>query len=283
MVSPRTMRTMRRTATTIGFAVVLFACRTASANPGITGYSGKPYGGTTETCVTNCHANGGGKPTLTIDVPSALTANATGQVSITVSGSSARTSLNAALSDGVTATAGQNTTVPFPTQTPGEVAAVSPPPGGGSATYKFSFVAPNKNGPIMLWVAGMAASGSGTGGDAVSFATRTITISGATATNPPGKDAGNGNGNGTSDGGTSGASGNGGESNGVGASGSGDDDDDRDGTTSSGSGRRLSYNDSDSGCATAPSGTAAGSAASAAMAASIVALLRQRRRRSSSS
>ena len=38
-------------------------------------------------------------------------------------------------------------------------------PNGASNTYTFSFVAPAKNGPITMWIAGMSASGSGTGGD----------------------------------------------------------------------------------------------------------------------
>ena len=37
----------------------------AAAYPGVTGYSGKPYNGVSETCTTNCHAAGGAAPTLT--------------------------------------------------------------------------------------------------------------------------------------------------------------------------------------------------------------------------
>jgi hypothetical protein len=160
----------------------LFIARAAAAFEGTTGYSGKPYDGVGATCKT-CHLGNGKAPTLDITVPTTMKAGETAQVTIVVKGSLGRTSMNAALSDGVAATKGSNTSIPFP-ETPGEVAAVAPPPSGGTGTYKFSFVAPQKNGPVTLWVAGMSASGSGTAGDGVATTTRTITVSGATESSP---------------------------------------------------------------------------------------------------
>lgn len=186
----RALGTKPSTVAVLAFVATLGTTRLAVANLGIAGYSGKPSNGKSDNCATNCHTGGGARPTLTIDVPSALQAGTRADVSITVNGSNSRTSMNAALSNGVTATAGENTTVPFP-QAPEEVTAVIPPPSGGSATYTFSFVAPNRNGSISLWVAGMAANGSSTFGDGVATAMRTITVSGATSSGS--SDAGSSN------------------------------------------------------------------------------------------
>jgi len=118
----------------------------------------------------------------------------------------------AAFSAPVVATKGQNTDVPFPVQTPDEVAAVAPPPNGASGTYKFSFVAPNANGPLTMYLAAMSASGAGTGGDGVAVTTRTITITGATGggTTDGGTTGDGGTGGTTHDGGTGGTTGDGG-------------------------------------------------------------------------
>jgi MYXO-CTERM domain-containing protein len=159
-----------------------------SAHPGVTGYSGKPYNGMSETCTTNCHATGGAAPTLTITAPTTVQAGSTTSVTIVVAGNKSRTSMNAAFSDGVKTIEGANTDTPLPVEEPTEVAATVPPPNGATGTYKFSFIAPQRNGPVTMWVAGMAASGNGTGGDGIANATRTITVIGAVA--PPTPDAG---------------------------------------------------------------------------------------------
>ena len=151
----------------------------AHAHPGTTGYSGKPYNGVSETCTTNCHAKGVAPPTLTITVPASVQAGSTNAVKIVVAGNKSRTSLNAAFSDGVKTTKGANTDTPLPKEEPTEIAAVVPPPSGGSATYDFTFTAPLVSGTITMWVAGMAASGNGTNGDGVANAVRTITVTGA--------------------------------------------------------------------------------------------------------
>lgn len=261
----------------LALVVVTAAPRPAAANPGITGYSGKPYYGASKTCKTDCHTGGGPVPSLVINAPEALEAGKTGQVSITVNGSLSRTSMNAALSDGVKATAGNNTTIPFPTETPGEVGAVVPPPSGGSATYTFSFVAPNKNGPVTLWIAGMAASGDGNGGDGVATATRTITVSGATASTP--EDAGPSGGGSTSSGGSTANDGGrradgGGTSSSSGDETSGDDDE----STTGASGRRLSSQESD-GCATSRTAPADASAVACAALTALALTFARRRRR----
>jgi len=160
-----------------GSFLLLGAAR-ASAHPGITGYSGKPYNGVSETCTTNCHAKGVAAPALTITVPASVQAGSTNAVKIVVAGNKTRTSMNAAFSDGVKTTKGSNTDTPLPKEEPTEIAAVVPPPNGAAGTYDFTFTAPPTAGTITMWVAGMAASGNGTNGDGVAATTRTITVTG---------------------------------------------------------------------------------------------------------
>ncbi len=262
-----------RLALVVTLAALATASRTARATPGITGYSGKPYSGVDDTCSTNCHGGNGTPPTLNITVPSTMKAGETADVTIVVNGTRTRTSMNAALSDGVTATKGQNTDVPFPVETPGEVAAVTPPPNGANGTYKFTFVAPNKNGPITLWVAGMSASGSGTGGDGVATAKRTITVSGATA---PANDAGSTD---PDDAGTSPSPSDGGAGATFDASAPGSDDDDDESEGSGGRGRRVSDGDDGGGCSAAHAGGRdAGAAGAAALVAFALVVSRRRAR-----
>ncbi|MDF2693335.1 MAG: hypothetical protein K0S65_1718 [Labilithrix sp.] len=269
---------MSRASITFGILGALtFAPLDAQAFPGVTGYSGKPYDGVSATCETTCHQNNSAPPKLTITVPSSVTANSKVDVTIVVAGSKARTSLNAALSDGVVATKGMNTDIPFPQDTPGEVAAVMPAPSGASGTYKFSFTAPKSNGPITLWVAGMSASGGGTGGDGVAKDVRTITVTGGTMPDadagtepqpPAGNDAGMDSGS-ESDDGTSDEE-------------SGDRDPAEDDSSSSSSRRsRLASGAGDGGCTFAPPirGSELGSSALTAVA--VLALVRALRRRGS--
>ncbi len=199
------LRLAPRCALFVAVAAVTLA-RSAGAHPGITGYSGKPYNGTSETCTTNCHAKGANPPTLTITVPTSVVAGSTSQVTIVVAGNRVRTSLNAAFTDGVKTVKGTNTDTPLPAQEPTELAAVDPPPSGATATYKFSFIAPNVPGAITMYVSGMAANGSGTGGDAVATTTRAITITALDAgmASDAGSSSGTSGTGGTSGGGTSG-------------------------------------------------------------------------------
>jgi len=195
------------------------AAREASANPGITGYSGKPYNGSSHTCL-ECHGGGGAPPTVDITIPTAMKAGQSADVTIVIKGSRVRTSMNAAFTTGVVATKISNTDIPFPLQTPDEIAAVVPPPDGATGTYKFSFVAPNKNGTITMYLAAMSANGSGTGGDGVAVTTRDITITGATSGGPTDGGAGDGGGPGpTGDGGGPGPTGDAGTGTGTGTDG----------------------------------------------------------------
>jgi hypothetical protein len=164
----------------IGFGLLLVASP-ALANPGINGYSGKPIFGNTDTCDSACHQPTAPAPKLTLTLPESVAAGSTSKVTIVVEGTRARTSLDAAFTTGVKTIEGQNTKVPFPTQTPEEIVAVTPPPPGASGTYEFSFVAPATNGTITLWVAGMSADGAGSGGDGVAKTTRMITVTGGTS------------------------------------------------------------------------------------------------------
>jgi hypothetical protein len=161
-------------------AALLFASGTAFANPGINGYSGKPYFGQADTCDTNCHKPTTPIPTITLTMPTTVQAGSTNDVTLVVNGTRTRTSFDAAFSDGVVVTKGSNTNVPFPMETPDEVVAVDPPPSGATGTYKFSFTAPQTNGTITLYVAAMSASGAGTANDGVAKTTRTIMVTGGT-------------------------------------------------------------------------------------------------------
>lgn len=241
---------------------IAFACslpREASANPGITGYSGKPYNGMSATCTTNCHAASNPQPTLAITAPATVQAGSTTEVTLVVNGTRARTSMNAAFTDGTKTVAGTNTARPLGDLEPTEIGAKDPPPNGASGTYTFSFIAPNKNGPITMWVAGMSTNlNSNTSGDGVAVTTRTITVSGADAGTPP-TDAGtssSGNGvDGGSDASTSSGS-SGGTKPADGGSSSGDPGSSSGGASSSGEGGGEA---SDSGCSTTAGGGRAGS------------------------
>ena len=187
---------MRFAALALTASLVVLVAGPAAAHPGITGYSGKPYNGVSETCTTNCHAKGGAAPTLTITVPASVVAGSTNAVKVVVAGNKTRTSFNAAFSDGVKTVKGTNTDTPLPKEEPTEIAAKVPPPNGATGTYDFTFIAPPSAGTITMWVAGMAASGNGTSGDGVANAVRTITVTGGTT------DAGTDGGGSTDAGGT---------------------------------------------------------------------------------
>lgn len=261
-----------------GLATLLIS-GSAFASPGITAYNGKPSAsGDTSRCTTVCHAAAGAAPTLDINVPTAMKAGETGAVTVVVKGTGERdrTSLSASFSNGVKASKGQNTEVPFPDVDPGDVAAVIPPPSGRNGTYKFSFVAPNRNGPISLWIAGMSASGQGSGGDGAAYEKRTIMISGATEM--PEEDAGSSSGNTSSSGSpsSSSSSSSGTPSEEPGSS-SGDDEP---GSTSSSSGRprRLGSSDDSGGCSLAGSPVDLGVLAPPALVALTLLAARRRRR-----
>ena len=170
-------------------------------------------------------------------------------VTLVVAGTRSRTSFDAAFSDGVVVTAGSNTHVPFPLETPDEVVAVDPPPSGATGTYKFSFTAPATNGTITLWVAAMSANGAGTANDGVAKTTRTIMVTGGTN---PTSDAGASSSSSSSSGSSGSSGGSGGSTDGGGPSGG---DGGSSGASSSGSGagpRRLAPAD-EGGCHVTPS------------------------------
>jgi len=231
---------------------LLLVSGVARANPGINGYSGKPYFGMAETCDTNCHKPPSTPvPTVTLTVPATVQAGSKNDVTLVIAGTRQRTSFDAAFTDGVVVTAGQNTNVPFPVETPDEITAVTPPPNGGTGTYKFSFTAPKTNGTITLYIAAMSASGAGTANDAVVKTTRTITVTGGTTP--------------TSDAGASSSSSSTSSSSSSSGSTSGGTDDAGEKTSSGGwsgssgsseSPRRLSNSGDGGGCAVARSGDA---------------------------
>lgn len=273
--------------------VVLTIASPASAFRGITGYSGKPYNGISSNCATTCHTqNKSTPPRLTVTFRDEASGNETSgetptitakgkvDVTIVVAGSLNRTSMNAALTTGVVGSKGQNTEIPFE-QEPEEIAAVDPPPSGATGTYKFSFIAPSTNGTINLWVAGMSASGGGTGGDGVTALKRDITVTGGTTPQPDAgaPDAGGGVDAGSTTDGGGGSSGSSGSSGATeeDAGGAGDDDDDGSSGGSSSGRPRLTQND-EGGCSAGPSSDRGALAfAPVAMAAAALAIARRRR------
>lgn len=229
----------RVTLVTAGALLASLFSGVASASPGINGYSGKPYFGMNDTCETNCHKPSTPVPTIALTIPATVQAGSKNDVTLVVTGTRTRTSFDAAFSDGVVVTAGANTSVPFPVETPDEVVAVDPPPSGATGTYKFSFTAPATNGAITLWVAAMSASGAGTANDGVAKTTRTIMVTGGTN---PAPDAGSSSSSG-------GASSSSSTSSSSSSSSGGTADGGDESTSSSGgaSGRRLGSSSSDTG------------------------------------
>lgn len=193
---------------TAAATLAFVASATASATPGITGTSGKypndPAGGV----CTRCHS-GGTPPTVTVTAPSTVEAGTKGvEVTINVVSSTGRIALNAAISNGLKVTAGQNMDIPE-----GETVELTHTPlvfNQGNADFKFTFDAPTVNRTLRVWVAAMANSGDGTGGDGVRVVPPVeIQVTGGgvappeedSGTNNPGTDGGGSSGG---DGGTSG-------------------------------------------------------------------------------
>ncbi|MBX3233652.1 MAG: hypothetical protein KIT84_21135 [Labilithrix sp.] len=246
----------------LGFGVGAFLLASgAGANPDISGYSGKPYDGVADTCTTNCHAGASPAPTLTITAPESIKAGESGEITIVVNGTRTATALNAALTTGAVATAGQNTVVPFPDEQPSEVAsgrAVN----GANGTYKFTFVPPNRNGNITLYVSAMSTNlDRNRNNDGVKSETRTIMVTDAKEEPAP------------TDGGASSSSSSSSSSGGVSTKPSdagrgGDDDDDDDATPAP----------AEEGCGVTPSGGLDAGAALLALGVAAVLVSARRRR-----
>ncbi len=158
-------------------------------------------------------------------------------------------------------------------------------PSGGQATFTFKVTAPASGTAIKLWAVGLAANGSGTGGDKAAQITKDITVTGGSTTPPPDagtpvNDAGTGPGS-SSSGGVSDAGGTGaptkpGSTSGRDASTSDNDADEDD---EEGSGRRSSVPAETAACAFGGRAVEAG-VFPILMLAGAAAVARRRRRRS---
>lgn len=192
-------------------SVAALAPASAWANANLSaGYAGKPEPGTgSETCADHCHQNGGTAPTLTLSGPSTLTAGMSGSYTLTVAGNSVETGAAVAVTQSdpttpaallTTLTAGQNMKASF------DELVHAAPVSGASGTYKFSLKAPQTNGTLTLYYAGLSANkNNGDSGDNGQKGTMNVTITGGL---PPGGGGGGdagGGGGGTDAGGGGGA------------------------------------------------------------------------------
>jgi hypothetical protein len=159
----------------------------ASANGGgVAGYTGKPtsFSPQGESC-NQCH-NGGIAPQVSITGPATLAAGQVGDYTLVVSTGQPRAAGAVAATDGValTPSAGGGFRDSF-----GEmVQDGSKAPSGGQATFTFRVKAPLTGNTLRLWGVGLAANGSGAGGDRATHVTRDITVTGGAP--PPQSDGG---------------------------------------------------------------------------------------------
>ena len=237
----------------VGVAAGLFALTltaTASAtSSGLAGDSGKSSG----TCGT-CHT-GGAAPTVAIDGPDTLAANAQGSYTITVTTSLTSTGIDVAGSQGVALAAGTGDKVMS-----SEIVQSSPLAAtGGSAQYTFTVTAPGFGQSLTLFASGVGANGDGAmGGDGAVAITKTIAVTGGSAAPPTSSETSTSSKKKKS---------------------SDDDDDDDDSTASKQTTVANPWNDTQS-CAVSrgPSGDATPVVAAAFVALGLVASMRRRRR-----
>lgn len=162
----------------VGLAITTFAATASAYGGGASGYTGKQEG---RSC-NSCHS-GGTAPQVTITGPDTLAAGATGDFTMVVSTNQSKAAGGIAASDGASLTPGTNLV-----DEEGELThsngGVSP--SGGKATFTFKVTAPANGTTMRLFAVGLAANGSGTGGDKAAQITKDIAITGGgTATNPP--------------------------------------------------------------------------------------------------
>lgn len=271
---------MQRRFASRAFLLALFTGATASANPGLSGYSGKPdpFSGQSATC-NPCHS-GGTAPAVMLSGPTTLKSGEVGEYTFTVTHNNTRSAANITVPgfhsnpDGGTLEARTGTKVEFNEIWPTNYTQ------NGSATFRFGLKAPATGGKTRIWAVGMAENGGGRTGDGVQATTLDVTIDGPAGPGPGPSDGGpttapDGAVIDTGDGGGSGT----GSGNGTGdgdGTGSGADD----GTGTDSRTRRSSGSSDEGGCSTSPVGSSAGVAAGwlAATAAIVVAARRRRAR-----
>ena len=169
-------RHMKRYNSILPLVLILTSVTVASAKPGYNGYSGLTAG---KTC-GDCHS-GGAKPVVSLKSgPVSLLEGQTGQYTVTVAGSLARTEIDVAASDNngaKLALVSDNTTTKI---SGGEAIPISNFKAGASADYTFSVTAPKGATAITLYALGLASNGNGTGGDGEDAKTFKVTVTSGT-------------------------------------------------------------------------------------------------------
>ena len=159
-------------------AMTTIAASAFAYGGGATGYTGKQEG---RSC-NSCHS-GGTAPQVTITGPDSLAAGATGDFTMVVSTNQSKAAGGIAATDGTTLTAGTNLHDEDGELTHNSGAATV---SGGKATFSFKLTAPANGTTLRIFAVGLAANGSGTGGDKATQITKDIAITGGgTATTPP--------------------------------------------------------------------------------------------------
>lgn len=161
----------------------------ASANGGgVAGYSGKPTTTSPEGQSCNqCHS-GGAAPQVSLTGPATLTAGQSAEYALVVSTGQARAAGAVAGSDGalLAPSVGGGLRDSFGEMVQDGSRAVA----GGQATFRFRVTAPTSGTTLKLWGVGLAANGSGAGGDRAAHVTREITVTGGSTEPDPGSSGG---------------------------------------------------------------------------------------------
>lgn len=161
----------------VGLAITTFAVSAGAYGGGASGYTGKQG-----LSCNGCHS-GGTAPQVTITGPDTLAAGATGDFTMVVTTGQTKAAGGIAATDGTTLAPGTNLI-----ETDGELTHsnggvnVS----GGKATFSFKVTAPATGTTLRIFAVGLAANGSGTGGDKATQITKDLTITGGgMASTPP--------------------------------------------------------------------------------------------------
>lgn len=160
---------------------------------GLPGYSGKPNPAAPagESC-NQCHF-GGTAPTVSLTGPATLAAGQVASYSLVVQTGQSRAAGAIASTDGVVLTPLTNVRDSFGEMVPNGGVNVA----GGSATFTFKVTAPLSGTALRLWAVGLAANGSGAGGDKAAHLIKDVAVTGGTI--PPDAGGGSSGGGGATD------------------------------------------------------------------------------------
>lgn len=168
-----------------GLAITAFAGTASAYGNGASGYTGKQEG---RSC-NSCHS-GGTAPQVTITGPDTLAPGATGDFTMVITTKQAKGAGGIAATDGAVLTAGPNLHDEGGELTHDKAINAA----GGKASFTFKLTAPARGTSVRIYAVGLAANGSGTGGDKATQITKDITITGGTSapaepTTPPGSES----------------------------------------------------------------------------------------------